>query len=123
MSSGVCCDPYRRDQSAGWGIGIRGGAVCHIRAIFAGVRAKQRQAFSIQPLAFSLVLALQGQGFGGEGAGGCDGAGVFAAQGVMAGGGQRLLLASDALYFADQGLGDHLEQSSNFAVELISHLC
>jgi hypothetical protein len=37
--------------------------------------------------------ALQGQGFGGEGAGGFEGAGVFVAQGVEAGGGQRLLLA------------------------------
>jgi hypothetical protein len=44
------------------------------------------------------------QGFGGEGAGVFDGAGVFVAQGMEAGGGQRLLLAADALYFADPGV-------------------
>ena len=47
--------------------------------------------------------ALQGQGFGGEGAGGFDGAGVFVPQRVEAGGGQRLLLSLDALYFAYPG--------------------
>ena len=36
--------------------------------------------------------ALQGQGFGGEGAGGLDGAGVFVAQCVKAGGGQGCFL-------------------------------
>jgi hypothetical protein len=41
--------------------------------------------------------ALQGQGFGGEGAGGFEGARVFVAQGVEGGGGQGLLLATDAL--------------------------
>jgi len=41
--------------------------------------------------------ALQGQRFGGEGAGGCEGAGVLITQRVKAGGGQRLLLALDAL--------------------------
>jgi hypothetical protein len=41
--------------------------------------------------------ALQLQGLGGKGAGGFDGAGVFVAQGVEAGGGQGLLLAADAL--------------------------
>jgi hypothetical protein len=44
--------------------------------------------------------ALQGQGFGAEGAGGFDGARVFVAQRVKAGGGQGLLLATDALHFA-----------------------
>ena len=39
--------------------------------------------------------ALQGLGFGGEGAGGFDGAGVFFAQGVDTGGGQRAFLAAD----------------------------
>jgi len=41
--------------------------------------------------------ALQGQRFGGEGAGGFYRAGVLVAQGVKAGGGQGLLLATDAL--------------------------
>ena len=54
--------------------------------------------------------ALQGQGFGGEGAGGFDGAGVLVPQGVKAGGGQRLLLATDALYFADPGVGVQVGQ-------------
>jgi len=43
--------------------------------------------------------ALLGQGFGGEGAGGGDGAGVFVPQYLKAGGGQRQFLAPDALYF------------------------
>jgi hypothetical protein len=47
---------------------MRGRVICRIRAISAGVRP--RQAFGLYPLAFSLALALQGQGFGGEGAGG-----------------------------------------------------
>ncbi len=67
-------------------MGIRGGAVCRIRAIPAGMRAEQPQAFSIQPLAFSLALALQGQGFGGESESRGDGAGVLIARGVEAGG-------------------------------------
>jgi len=50
-------------------MGMRGGAVCHMIS-----------AFSIQPLAFSLELLLQVQGFGGAGADGFDGAGVFGAQ-------------------------------------------
>ena len=37
------------------------------------------------------------QGFGGEGAGGVDRAGVFVGPGVEAGGGEGLLLATDAL--------------------------
>ena len=41
--------------------------------------------------------ALQFQCFGGEGAGGLYGAGVFGAQGVEAGGGQGLLLATDSI--------------------------
>jgi hypothetical protein len=49
--------------------------------------------------------ALQVQGFGGEGAGGVDGAGVFGAQSMDAGGGQRLLLVTDALHFAYPGVG------------------
>jgi hypothetical protein len=43
--------------------------------------------------------ALQGQGFNGEGAGGFDGAGVFGAQGVDPGGGQRQFLALPIFLF------------------------
>ena len=74
-------------------MGMRGGAVCHIRSISAGVRAW----LGFQHLAFSLELALQGQGFGGEGAGGGDGAGVFVAQRVKSGGGQGVFLAPERL--------------------------
>jgi hypothetical protein len=49
--------------------------------------------------------ALQGQGFGGQGAGGFDGAGVFVTLGVDVRGGQRLFLSPDALRFADLGVG------------------
>ena len=49
--------------------------------------------------------ALQVQGFGGEGAGGGDGAGVFGAQFVDPGGGQRLFLAPDALHLAYPDVG------------------
>ena len=45
------------------------------------------------------------RGFGGEGAGGVDGAGVFGAQAVDAGGGQRQFLAADALHFGYPGVG------------------
>ncbi len=54
--------------------------------------------------------ALQFQDFSGEGAGGFDGAGVLVPQRVKAGGGQGLLPASDALYFADPGLGVQVGQ-------------
>jgi hypothetical protein len=53
--------------------------------------------------------ALKGQGFGGEGAGGGDGAGVLVPQRVEVGGGQRVLLAAEALYFADPGVGIKLD--------------
>ncbi len=43
--------------------------------------------------------ALQGQGLGGAGAG------LFVAQGVEAGGGEGALLAAEALYFVDPGVG------------------
>ena len=49
--------------------------------------------------------ALQGQGFGGEGAGGFNAAGVFLAQGVDTGSGQGQFLAADALHFAYPGVG------------------
>jgi len=48
--------------------------------------------------------ALKFQGFGGEGAGGGDGAGVFVPQRVQAGGGQRVFLAADALHFGYPGV-------------------
>src|SRR5437762_3417964 len=57
---------------------------------------------------------LQVQGFGGEAAGGFDGAGVFGAQSLNPGGGQRLFLASDALYFRDQGVGIKLGRGEEF---------
>ena len=56
-------------------MGMRSGAVCHIRAIFSrgeGVGLVHEVAEG----------ALQGQGFGGAGAGGGNGAGAFVAQGV-----------------------------------------
>ena len=43
-----------------------------------------------------MSLRSEGQGFGGEDTGGFDGAGVFVAQRVKAGGGQGLLLAANA---------------------------
>ena len=49
--------------------------------------------------------ALQVQGFGGEGAGGFDGAGVFVLHNVNSGGGQGQFFASDALHFAYPGVG------------------
>jgi hypothetical protein len=51
------------------------------------------------------VGALQGQGFGGEGAGGGDGAGVFVPYGVKSGRGQGMFFATDALYFGGPGVG------------------
>lgn len=56
------------------------------RAISAGIG---EQAY----LTRSLRVALQGQGFEGQGASGFDGARVFVAQGVQAGGRERLRLA------------------------------
>jgi hypothetical protein len=66
--------------------------------------------------------ALQFQGFGGEGAGGSDGAGVFVAQCVKAGGGQRLLLAPEALCFADPGVGVQVGQGENLVAGLFDAL-
>jgi hypothetical protein len=48
--------------------------------------------------------ALQFQGFGGEGEGGVNGAGVFIMQSVKSGGGERQFLAPDALHFAYPGV-------------------
>ena len=62
--------------------------------------------------------ALQGQGFGGEGAGGFDGASVFVAQCVEAGGGEGVLLAADALYFADPGVGVQVGQGEELVAGL-----
>jgi hypothetical protein len=59
-------------------MGMRGGAVFHSSSISTGVRAWAW-------LTRSLMVALQGQGFGGEGAGGLDGADVFVPQCVKAG--------------------------------------
>jgi len=81
--------------AAGWACGAGG---CHSSSISAGVRA----VGLVDEVAEG---ALQGQGFGGEAAGGFEGAGVLVAQGVEAGGGQRLLFAADVLYFADPGVG------------------
>lgn len=61
---------------------------------------------------------LQGQGFRSEGAGGGDGAGVFAAQGLKAGGGQWTLLAPDALHFADPGIGIQLGEGEKLIAGL-----
>ena len=57
-----------------------------------------RRAFCTPHSAFRAWQALQFQGFGGESAGGFDGADVFGAQSVNPGGGQRELLALDALH-------------------------
>jgi hypothetical protein len=48
--------------------------------------------------------ALQGQDFGGEGAGGFDGAGVFVAQGVEAGGRLVSIVSTDTGKFIDRML-------------------
>ena len=50
--------------------------------------------------------------------GGFEGAGVFAAQGVEAGGGQGLLLATDALYFAYPGVGVQFGQGEELVAGL-----
>jgi len=55
----------------------------------------------------------------GEGSGGLDGAGVFVAQSVKAGGGQRLLLTTDTLHFADPSVGVQLGQGE----KLVAGLC
>src|ERR1035438_7145491 len=49
--------------------------------------------------------ALQFQGFGGEGVGGVDGAGVLVPQSLNSCGGQGQFLAPDTLHFADPGVG------------------
>ena len=73
---------FRRPHyCAGGGVGVRGGAVCHIRAISTGVRL--HSVFRIPHSTFRTHHALQGQGFGGEGAGGFYRAGVFVAQRVF----------------------------------------
>lgn len=59
--------------------------------------------------------ALQGQGLGAESADGVDAAGVFDPQRVKASGGQRLLLATDALHFADLGVGIQLGMGEKLA--------
>ena len=71
------------DHVARGGMGVRGGAVCHISPISAGVRLEQPQARSLCILhsAFCLERALQFQGLGGEGAGGLNATGGFLAQG------------------------------------------
>ena len=62
--------------------------------------------------------ALQSQRFGGEGAGGFDGAGVLVTQGLEAGGGEWLLLATDALHFADRGVGIQVGQGEKLVAGL-----
>ena len=93
----------------------RGGAVCHISIISAGPRRQQRQAFILQPCALSLPSRFKVS----EARAGSDGAGVFVAQGVEASGGQVLLFATDALYFADPGFGVRVGQSE----KLVAGLC
>jgi hypothetical protein len=68
-------------------------------------RKKDHFTFYILHSAFSLELALQGQGFGGEGVGGLDSAGVFVPQPVDTGGGQGQFLVTGALHLADPGVG------------------
>ena len=62
--------------------------------------------------------ALQVYGIGGEGAGGFDGPGELVPQRVKAGGGQRLLLAAEALHFADPGVGIQLGQGEKLVAGL-----
>ena len=61
---------------------------------------------------------LQGQGFGGEDEGGLEVAGVLVPQRVEAGGGERLFLAPEALYFADPGVGVQFSRGEELAAEL-----
>ena len=56
-----------QNQVPGGGMGMRGGADCHMRSISAGVRASAW-------LTRSLKGAVQGQGSGGEDADGFEGA-------------------------------------------------
>jgi hypothetical protein len=65
------------------------------------------------------VGALSVQGFGGEGAGGGDGAGVFVPQSVDPGGGQGKSFAPDAIHFADLGVGIEVGSSER----VIAGLC
>ena len=62
--------------------------------------------------------ALQGQGLRGEGAGGGDGAGMLLPERLEAGGGQRLFLATDALHFADPGIGVQFGQGEELVAGL-----
>ena len=75
-------------------------------------------AVRLQPREF----VLQGQGFGGEVAGGLEGVGVLVPQRVKAGGGQRLLLATDAFYFACPGVGIKSDRDENPAAGLLDAL-
>ena len=77
---------------AGRGMGMRGGAVCHMSAISVGGQG----VGLVDEVAEG---ALQFQGFGGEGEGGVNGAGELVPQRVDAGGGRREFLAPDALHF------------------------
>jgi hypothetical protein len=63
-------------------------------------------------------VALSGLGF--SRAGGGDGACVIVAQGVEAGGGQRLLLGTDALYFAGPGVGVQFGQGEKLVAGLFN---
>jgi hypothetical protein len=49
--------------------------------------------------------AFELQGFCSEGSGGYDGGGVFLAERLEAGGGERLVLAADTFDFGDEGVG------------------
>jgi len=73
---------------------------------------------SPQPCGTDCASAPKYQAFGGEGAGGLDGSGEFVAQGVKAGGGERLLLAADALHFADPGVGVQIGQGEELVAGL-----
>ena len=62
--------------------------------------------------------ALQFQGFSSECAGRFDGTGVFLAQSLNLGSGQRLFLAPDALHLAHPGVGIELGQGEEFVAGL-----
>ena len=95
-----------------WQTGQRSGSTCQTRKM----RSRHRLEGSLRGGCgwrdghagrggFPYERALQFRGFGGEGAGGFDGAGVFLAQPLNPGGGQRQFLAPDALHFAYPGVG------------------
>jgi hypothetical protein len=78
----------------------------HRNLLFAGPQGEAVYHISaLSRLGEGAEPALQCQGFGGEGAGRAKRSSVRASECESVGGGQRLLLAPDAVRFADLGVG------------------